>query len=169
MKKKINSKTYNTETSKKVCSYVVNDWTYELYQSKSGKYFTHYYQYDHCHEELRFVLESEVSHMLERSGVVSGDEKVTVLKGLEPWSYDEENMDLKVTGKGGFVNYDFGSWEVTVDIDDKDWVKVTTKGKTVFNQDDLDLIEEIRGTGWLGKHYLEDVRRKYLNQKYGEC
>ena len=34
-------KTYNTETSKKVCSYVVNDWTHELYQSKTGEYFTY--------------------------------------------------------------------------------------------------------------------------------
>ena len=169
MKKIIKGKTYNTETSKKVCSYVVNDWTYELYQSKSGKYFIHYYVYDHCLEELRFVLESEVSHMLERSGLGSSDMGVTVLKGMEPWSYDEEKMDLKVTGKGGIVNYDFGSWEVTVDIDDKNWVLVTTKGKTVFSQDELDMIEEIRGTGWLGGHHLDNVRRKYLDQRFGEC
>ena len=43
MKKNIKGKTYNTETSKKVCSYVVNDWTHELYQTKRGEYFSYIY------------------------------------------------------------------------------------------------------------------------------
>ena len=55
MKKIIKGKTYNTETSKKVCSYVVNDWTHELYQSKNGEYFSYIYKAskdDHCLEPL---------------------------------------------------------------------------------------------------------------------
>lgn len=169
MKKKINGKTYNTETSKKVCSYVVNDWTHELYQSKNGEYFTHYYLGNHYQETLRLVLKSEVSHMLERSGIESGDKKVTVLNGLRNWLCDEENEHLRVTGECGIVHFDFGSWEVTVDIDDPEWVKMTPKGKSVFNQDDLDTIERIRDVDWLGRHYLGKVRREYLNEMFGEC
>ena len=170
MKKKISGKTYNTETSKKVCSYVVNDWTHELYQSKNGEYFSYIYKaykYDHYLETLRLVSENEMRHMMERSGVMSGDRKVTVLKGLEPWSYDEENMDLKVTGKGGFVNYDFGSWEVTVDIDDVSWVKMTPKGKTVFDEEDLNKIEWLRSNDWNRRSY-ERIRKEYLKERFGE-
>ena len=103
-------KAYNTETSKKVCSYVVNDWTHELYQSKAVEYFTYIYKYDHYMGEVRLVSENEVSHMMERSGLVSGDKGVTVLNGLKDWC-DEENKDLKVTGEDGLVNFDFGSWD----------------------------------------------------------
>jgi|GEM_PF-3833076 len=168
MKKRINGKTYNTKTSKKVCGYVVNDWTHELYQSKSGEYFTYIYNSEFCVERLRLVSKGEVSHMMERSGLVSGNKKVTVLKGLEPWSYDEENQYLKVTGKGGLIKYDFGSWEVTVDIDDKNWVKMTPKGKSVFNQSDLNIIEEIRCTDWKGSiHNNRWIKDEYLYQRFG--
>ena len=88
-------KTYNTKTSKQVCSYVVNDWTHELYQSKTGEYFTYIYKYDHYMGEVRLV---------------SGDKGVTVFNGLKDWC-DEENKDLKVTGEDGLVNFDFGSWD----------------------------------------------------------
>ena len=171
MKKIIKGKTYNTETSKKVCSYVVNDWTHELYQSKNGEYFSYIYKaykYDHYLETLRLVSENEMRHMMERSGVMSGDRKVTVLNELKEWC-DEENESLTVTGEGGFVTFDFGSWEVTVDIDDPEWVKMTPKGKSVFIQDDLDTIERIRDVDWLGRHYLGKVRREYLNERFGEC
>ena len=131
MKQIIKGKTCNTETSKKVCGYVVNDWTYELYQSKSGEYFTYIYKYEFCLETLRPVSKNEVSHMLERSGLVSRDKEVTVLNELKDWC-DENNEKLKVTGEGGLVCFDFGSWEVIVDIDDVNWIKMVSKGKTVF-------------------------------------
>ena len=170
MKKIINGKTYNTKTSKKVCGYVVNDWTYELYQSKTGEYFTHYYLYDHFNETLRLVTENEVSHMMERSGLGSENKKVTVLKGLKYWLCDEENEQyLRVTGKCGIVHFDFGSWEVSVDIDDPEWVNMTLKGKSEFNKEDLNMIEYIRGSDWLYRHNLDKVRREYLNKRFGEC
>ena len=147
MKKVINGKTYNTETSKKVCSYVVNNWTHELYQTKSGEYFTYIYLdlhgKGHILEELHLVSECEVNHMLERSGIESGDKKVTVLNELKDWC-DEDNEMLKVTGEGGLVCFDFGSWDVTVDIDDVTWIKMTSKGKTVFEEGDLCMIEWLR-------------------------
>lgn len=175
MKKKINGKTYNTETSKKVCSYVVNDWTYELYQSKTGEYFTYIYDdyllgsihseekrsllYGYV-ERIRPVSENEVCYMLERSGLGSRDKKVTILNELKDRFCDEDEL-LKVTGEGGLVIFDFGSWEVTLDIDDKDYVKMTTKGKSVFDKDDLDRIECIRNK-------RERIRRGYLNERYGK-
>lgn len=167
MKKIIKGKTYNTETSKKVCSYVVNDWTHELYQSKTGEYFTYIYKYDHYLEEIRLVSENEVSHMMERSGLVSGDKGVTVLNELKDWC-DEENEKLKVTGEGGLVNFDFGSWEVTLDIDDVNWVKMTPKGKSVFYEDDLDMIHWLRSNNW-NKTSWEKVREEYLKERFGEC
>lgn len=170
MRKIINGKTYNTETSKKVCSYVVNDWTHELYQSKTGEYFTYIYKiykYNHYLENIRLVSRNEVSHMMERSGVKSGDRKVTVLNELKDWC-DEENKDLKVTGQGGLVNFDFGSWEVTVDIDDVSWAKMTPKGKTVFDEEDLNKIEWIRSNDWR-RNSWEQIRKVYLNERFGEC
>ena len=168
MKKKINGKTYNTETSRKVCSYVVNDWTHELYQSKSGEYFSYIHLGDDCYlEELRLVSKDEVSHMMERSGLVSGDKGVTVLNELKDWC-DEENEKLKVTGEGGLVNFDFGSWEVTLDIDDVNWVKMTPKGKSVFYEDDLSMINWLRSNDW-DKSSWEEIRKEYLNERFGGC
>ena len=182
MKKKINGKTYNTETSKKVCSYVVNDWTYELYQSKTGEYFTYIYderflgsldteeKYSHLSDycqRISPVSKNEVSHIMERSGLVSGDKGVTVLNELKDWC-DEENKELKVTGEGGLVNFDFGSWEVTLDIDDFNWVKMTPKGKSVFYEDDLDMIHWLRSNNW-NKTSWEKVREEYLKERFGEC
>ena len=162
MKQIIKGKTCNTETSKKVCGYVVNDWTYELYQSKTGVYFTYYYMDNHYLERIRLVSDNEVSHMMERSGFVSGDKKVTVLNELKEWfSDEEENEFLRVTGEGGIIHFDYGSWEVTLDIDDQAWAKMTSKGKSDYNDDDLDKIERIR-TDW------SDVKRVYLNERYGE-
>lgn len=169
MKKVIKGKTYNTETSKKVCSYVVNDWTHELYQSKTGEYFTYIYKiykYDHYLESLRLVSENEMRHMMERSGVMSGDRKVTVLNGLKDWC-DEDNEKLKITGEGGFVTFDFGSWELTVDIDDVSWVKMTPKGKTVFDEEDLNKIEWLRSNDWNRRSY-ERIREEYLKERFGE-
>ena len=169
MKKIIKGKTYNTETSKKVCSYVVNDWTHELYQSKNGEYFSYIYKaykYDHYLEPLRLVSENEMRHMMERSGVMSGDRKVTVLNELKEWC-DEENESLTVTGEGGFVTFDFGSWEVTVDIDDVSWVKMTPKGKTVFDEEDLNKIEWLRSNDWNRRSY-ERIRKEYLKERFGE-
>lgn len=180
MKKKINGKTYNTETSKKVCSYVVNDWTHELYQSKTGEYFTYIYDERYLRllttkeknshlsdygQRIRPVSKNEVSHMMERSGLVSRDTGVTVLNGLKDWC-DEEK--LKVTGEGGLVNFDFGSWEVTLDIDDVNWVKMTTKGKSVFDEYDLDMIEWLRSNNW-NKSSWEKIRKEYLKGRFGEC
>ena len=182
MKKVINGKTYNTETSKKVCSYVVNDWTHELYQSKTGEYFTYIYderflmsldteeKYSHLSDygqRISPVSKNEVSHMMERSGLVSRDKGVTVLNELKDWC-DEENEKLKVTGEGGLVNFDFGSWEVTLDIDDVNWVKMTPKGKSVFYEDDLDMIHWLRSNNW-NKTSWEKVREEYLNERFGEC
>ena len=167
MKKVIKGKTYNTETSKKVCSYVVNDWTYELYQSKTGEYFTDIYLGNgSVLGELRLVSENEVSHMMERSGLVPGDKRVTVLNELKDWC-DPENEDLIVTGEGGFVNFDFGSWDLTLDIDDIHWVKMTPKGKSVFDDNELDIIEWIRSNDNGIKH-LEWIRSVYLKERYGE-
>jgi len=166
MKKIINKKTYNTETSKKVCSYVVNGWTHELYQTKSGEYFTYIYLGDHL-EEIRLVSENEVSHMMERSGLVSKDTGVTVLNELKDWC-DEDNEKLKVTGEGGLVNFDFGSWEVTLDIDDVYWVKMTPKGKSVFDGNDLSMIEWLRSSHW-NKTSWDKIREEYLKGRFGEC
>ena len=167
MKLIIKGKTYNTETSKKVCSYVVNEWTYELYQSKSGKYFSYTHLVnDSCLGELKLVSEKEVSHMTERSGLVPGDKGSTILNELKDWC-DEENEDLKVTGEGGFITFDFGSWELTLDIDDINWVKMTPKGKTVFDDNELDMIEWIRSNDY-GKNHLEWIRSVYLKERYGE-
>lgn len=182
MKKVINGKTYNTETSKKVCSYVVNDWTHELYQSKSGEYFSYIYderclrslnteeKYSHLSDYVQRispVSKNEVSHMMERSGLVSRDTGVTVLNGLKDWC-DEDNEKLKVTGEGGLVNFDFGSWEITLDIDDVNWVKMTPKGKSVFDEDDLNMIEWLRSNDW-DKSSWEKVREEYLKGRFGEC
>ena len=182
MKKKINGKTYNTETSKKVCSYVVNDWTHELYQSKTGEYFTYIYderilrsldteeKYSHLSDygqRISPVSKNEVSHMMERSGLVSRDTGVTVLNGLKDWC-DEDNEKLKVTGEGGLVNFDFGSWEVTLDIDDVNWVKMTPKGKSVFYEDDLSMINWLRSNDW-DKTSWEKVREEYLKGRFGKC
>ena len=182
MKKIIKGKTYNTETSKKVCSYVVNDWTHELYQSKSGEYFSYIYderylrsldteeKYSHLSDYVQRispVSKNEVSHMMERSGLVSRDTGVTVLNGLKDWC-DEDNEKLKVTGEGGLVNFDFGSWEVTLDIDDVNWVKMTPKGKSVFDEDDLNMIEWLRSNDW-DKTSWEKVRKEYLNERFGGC
>ena len=182
MKKKINGKTYNTETSKKVCSYVVNDWTHELYQSKNGEYFSYIYderflrsldseeKYSHLSDygqRISPVSRNEVSHMMERSGLVSRNTGVTVLNELKDWC-DEENKDLKVTGQGGLVNFDFGSWEVTLDIDDVKWVKMTPKGKSVFDEDDLSMINWLRSNDW-DKSSWEEIRKEYLNERFGEC
>lgn len=182
MKKIIKGKTYNTETSKKVCGYVVNDWTHELYQSKSGEYFSYIYderylrsldteeKYSHLSDYVQRispVSKNEVSHMMERSGLVSRDTGVTVLNGLKDWC-DEDNEKLKVTGEGGLVNFDFGSWEITLDIDDVNWVKMTPKGKSVFDEDDLNMIEWLRSNDW-DKSSWEKVREEYLNERFGEC
>ena len=182
MKKVINGKTYNTETSKKVCSYVVNDWTHELYQSKSGEYFSYIYderilrsldteeKYSHLSDYVQRispVSKNEVSHMMERSGLVSRDTGVTVLNGLKDWC-DEDNEKLKVTGEGGLVNFDFGSWEITLDIDDVNWVKMTPKGKSVFYEDDLSMIEWLRSSHW-NKTSWDKIREEYLKGRFGEC
>lgn len=167
MKKVINGKTYNTETSKKVCGFDVNGWTHELYQTKSGEYFTYTYKYDHFLEEIKLVSENEVSHMLERSGIESGDKKVTVLNELKDWC-DEENEKLKVTGEGGLVCFDFGSWEVSVDIDDVNWIKMIPKGKTVFEEEDLDMIQWLRSSSW-NKTSWDKIREEYLNERFGGC
>ena len=167
MKKIIKGKTYNTETSKKVCSYVVNDWTHELYQSKSGEYFTYIYKYEFCLETLRPVSKNEVSHMMERSGLVSKEKGVTVLNELKDWC-DEENMDLKVTGQGGLVNFDFGSWEITLDIDDVNWVNMTPKGKPFFDENDLNMIGWMRSNDWNTTSW-ERIRKEYLKVRFGEC
>lgn len=182
MKKIINGKTYNTETSKKVCSYVVNDWTHELYQSKSGEYFSYIYderflmsldteeKYSHLSDygqRISPVSKNEVSHMMERSGLVSRDKGVTVLNELKDWC-DEENKELKVTGEGGLVIFDFGSWEITLDIDDVNWVKMTPKGKSVFYEDDLDMIHWLKSNDW-DKSSWEKVREEYLKERFGEC
>ena len=181
MKKKINGKTYNTETSRKVCGYVVNDWTYELYQSRTGEYFSYIYNEDYISywmknneikkilkredvtkETLRLLTESEVKHMLERSGSDDQDRKETVLTELIYDLSQDGNIPLNVTGKCGIVNIDFGSWELTVDIDDKHRVKVMTKGKIIFEEDNLDEIEWIRNR-W------DMVRYEYLKERFGEC
>lgn len=166
MKKVINGKTYNTDTSKKVCGFDVNGWTHELYQTKSGEYFSYIYLGDHL-EEIRLVSENEVSHMMERSGLVSRDTGVTVLNELKDWC-DEDNEKLKVTGEGGLVNFDFGSWEVILDIDDVYWVKMTPKGKSVFYEDDLSMIEWLRSIHW-SKTTWDKIREGYLNGRFGEC
>ena len=180
MKKIINGKTYNTETSKKICGYVVNDWTYELYQSKSGEYFSYIYNEfflgiwkekhvggDYFSGKIELVSKNEVSHMMERSGLVSSDKGVTVLNELKDWC-DEENKDLKVTGQGGFVNFDFGPWELTLDVDDVKWVKVTSKRKYVFDVDDLIMIQRLRSNDWK-KSSWEKVREEYLKERFGKC
>ncbi len=166
MKKVIKGKTYNTETSKKVCGFYVNGWTHELYQTKSGEYFTYIYLCDHL-EEIRLVSENEVSDMMERSGSVSRDTGVTVLNELKDWC-DEDNEKLKVTGEGGLVNFDFGSWEVTLYIDDVYWVKMTPKGKSVFDGNDLSMIEWLRSSHW-NKTSWDKIREEYLNKRFGEC
>ena len=181
MKKKINGKTYNTETSKKVCSYVVNDWTHELYQSKNGEYFSYIYderflrsldseeKYSHLSDygqRISPVSRNEVSHMMERSGLVSRNTGVTVLNELKDWC-DEENKDLKVTGQGGLVNFDFGSWEVTLDVDDVNWVRMTSRGKSVFDKSDLTMIEWLRSNDW-NKSSWEKVREEYFKGRFGE-
>ena len=182
MKKVINGKTYNTETSKKVCSYVVNDWTHELYQSKSGEYFSYIYderclrslnteeKYSHLSDygqRISPVSKNEVSHMMERSGLVSRDTGVTVLNGLKDWC-DEDNEKLKVTGEGGLVNFDFGSWEITLDTDDVYWVKMTTKGKSVFDGNGLSMIEWLRNSHW-NKSSWDKIREEYLKGRFGKC
>ena len=182
MKKVIKGKIYNTETSKKVCGYVVNDWTHELYQTKSGEYFTYIYdewclrsldteeKYSHLSDYVQRispVSKNEVSHMMERSGLVSRDTGVTVLNGLKDWC-DEDNEKLKVTGEGGLVNFDFGSWEITLDIDDVNWVKMTPKGKSVFDEDDLSMINWLRSNDW-DKSSWEKIRKEYLKGRFGEC
>ena len=182
MKKVINGKTYNTETSKKVCGFELNGWTHELYQTKSGEYFTYIYdewclrsldteeKYSHLSDygqRISPVSKNEVSHMMERSGLVSRDTGVTVLNGLKDWC-DEDNEKLKVTGEGGLVNFDFGSWEVTLDIDDVNWVKMTPKGKSVFYEDDLDMIQWLRSNIW-NKTSWEKVMEEYLKGRFGEC
>jgi len=166
MKKVIKGKTYNTETSRKVCSYVVNGWTHELYQTKTGEYFTYTYKYDHYLEEIRLVSENEVSHMMERSGLVSRDNGETVLNELKDWC-DEDNKDLKVTGHGGFINFDFGSWEVTLDIDDVNWIRMTPKGKTVFDEDDLSMIQWLRSNEWDTRSW-DKIRKEYLKGRFGK-
>lgn len=182
MKKVIKGKTYNTETSKKVCGFDVNGWTHELYQTKSGEYFTYIYdewclrsldteeKYSHLSDYVQRispVSKNEVSHMMERSGLVSRDTGVTVLNGLKDWC-DEDNEKLKVTGEGGLVNFDFGSWEITLDIDDVYWVKMTTKGKSVFDGNDLSMIEWLRNSHW-NKTSWEKVREEYLTERFGGC
>ena len=166
MKKVIKGKTYNTKTSKKVCGFDVNGWTHELYQTKSGEYFSYIYLGDYL-EEIRLVSENEVSHMMERSGIVSRDTGVTVLNGLKDWC-DEDNEKLKVTGEGGLVNFDFGSWEITLDIDDVYWVKMTTKGKSVFDGNDLSIIEWLRNSHW-NKTSWDKIREEYLKGRFGKC
>ena len=181
MKKIINGKTYNTETSKKVCGFELNDWTHELYQSKTGEYFTYIYderflmsldteeKYSHLSDygqRISPVSKNEVSHMMERSGLVSGDKRVTVLNELKDWC-DEENEKLKVTGEGGLVNFDFGSWDVTVDIDDVTWIKMTSKGKTVFEKGDLCMIEWLRSNKWDTRSW-DKIRKEYLKERFGE-
>ena len=187
MKKVINGKTYNTETSKKVCGFDVNGWTHELYQTKNGEYFTYIFsesrlsgwtvwterhreghslkREDITEEKLHLVSESEVRHMMERSGIESGDKKVTILNELKDWC-GEENELLKVTGEGGLVNFDFGSWEVIVDIDDVNWIKMVSKGKTVFEEDDLDMIQWLRSNEW-NKSSWEKIRDEYLKGRFG--
>ena len=105
--------------------------------------------------------------MLERSGLVSRDTGVTVLNGLKDWC-DEYNEKLKVTGEGGLVNFDFGSWEVTLDIDDIFWAKMTPKGKSVFDGNDLCIIECLRNSPW-NKTSWDKIREEYLKGRFGEC
>lgn len=181
MKKVINGKTYNTETSKKVCGFELNGWTHELYQTKSGEYFSYIFsecllfrwnekvgkvvglkREDYTGEKLNLVTESEVRHMLERSGVEGMDRKGTNLTELEDSFPEDGVMTLKVTGKCGVVTFDLGTWEVIVDVDDKDWVRMTSKGKVDFDEDDLNEMEWIRNR-W------EMVREEYLKERFGEC
>lgn len=168
MKKYINSKCYNTETSRKVCSYEVNYWVHELYQRKSGEYFTFiYFDGDEHHllDELRLVSQNEVSHMLERSGLESKNNQETILFEKDEDKnrfYDDENLFLKISGKGGFVHFDYGSWEFTIDIDDKNWANMVIKGKSIFNEDDLNIIDCIRWR-W------DMIRDEYLKERYGRC
>ena len=180
MKKVIKGKTYNTETSKKVCGFEVNGWTHELYQTKTGEYFTYIYnEYllmcwmkkhiegglkrdELTGESLKLVSESEVRHMLERSGSVDQDRKETVLTELEDYFSDDEIMSLNVTGKCGFVNFDFGSWEITMDIDDENWVRMSSKEIVVFDEDDLNEIDWIRNR-W------NMIREEYLKERFGKC
>ena len=68
----------------------------------------------------------------------------------------------------GLVNFDFGSWEITLDIDDVNWVKMTPKGKSVFDEDDLNMIEWLRSNDW-DKSSWEKVREEYLKERFGEC
>ena len=180
MKKVINGKTYNTETSKKVCGFDVNGWTHELYQTKSGEYFTYIFsefllfrwkekvgkvvglkREHYTGEKLNLVSESEVRHMLERSGVEGLDRKETNLTELKDYFSEDGVMSLKVTGECGFVNFDFGTWEVIVDVDDEHWVRMTSKGKVDFDGDDLNEMEWIRNR-W------EMVRDEYLKGRFGE-
>jgi len=177
MKKVIYGKTFNTETSKKLCGFDVNGWTHELYQTKSGEYFTYIYdggflEWCKSHSDgllkwnvfsrksINLVTESEVKHMIERSGSVNLDRKETVLTELEDY-FSEEGMSLSVTGKCGYVHFDFGSWEITMDVDDENWVKMTTKGKSVFESGDLDEIRWIRNR-W------NIVRNEYLKGRFGK-
>ncbi len=181
MKKVINGKTYNTETSKKVCGFDVNGWTHELYQTKSGEYFTYIFsefliycwikkhndgdtKRDHYFtgEEIKLVSENEVRHMMERSGVEGMDRKETNLTELKDYFSEDGVMSLKVTGKCGVVTFDFGTWEVIVDVDDEHWVRMTSKGKVDFDEDDLNEMEWIRNR-------REMVREEYLKGRFGEC
>ena len=68
----------------------------------------------------------------------------------------------------GLINFDFGSWEVTLDIDDVNWVKMTPKGKSVFDGNDLSMIEWLRSSHW-NKTYWEKVREGYRIGRFGEC
>ena len=68
----------------------------------------------------------------------------------------------------GLINFDFGSWEVTLDIDDVNWVKMTPKGKSVFYEDDLDMIHWVRSNIWNTTSW-EKVREEYLKGRFGKC
>ena len=68
----------------------------------------------------------------------------------------------------GLINFDFGSWEVTLDIDDVNWVKMTPKGKSVFYEDDLDMIQWLRSNIW-NKTSWEKIRGEYLKGRFGKC
>lgn len=181
MKKIIKGKTYNTETSKKVCGFDVNGWTHELYQTKSGEYFTYIFsefllfrwdekkskvvglkREDYTGEKLNLVSESEVRHMLERSGVEGMEMMDTDLTELKDYFSEDGVMSLKVTGKCGVVTFDLGTWEVNVDVDDKHWLRMTSKGKVDFDEDDLIEMEWIRDR-W------KMVREEYLKGRFGEC
>ena len=72
-----------------------------------------------------------------------------------------------MTGEGGLVNFDFGSWEVTLDIDDVYWVKMTPR-EICFDGNDLSMIEWLKSSHW-NKTSWDKIREEYLKGRFGEC